>query len=361
MAKRLPHWNRWPVLVTEVIGLGLAGYLTLLTFGLIGGGHVPCPRGTIFACESVVRGPWSRLGPLPFSLLGTLYFAASLALTLLSGKSRLVQWAKLGLVFSGIFVVAWLRAVEILALQKICPWCLAVALATLTQAVLHYPGFTPPLPKAAWPGRFAAVLGTFAVLLAAMIAGGMVRSPGASRVASDDDLIATAPAPTATPLPAPRHAPAAEPARLPSGTPRPTPTPRPAPEPTPAEVAAPAVPDNDETRILRRRGWKLIGDSRSITQALRSQPPVLLYTYDEHCETCKALVRGGLDGTELDDLPITRLAIEQAMLTGRISDQVPNVPSLLLITGTGQIIFRHEGMMSGDRIRAEVEAALARQ
>lgn len=384
MARKNANWSRTWLIAVEVIGLGIALFLFLISARLIME-NVPCPRGKWFACNDAVRGPYSKIGPIPhvvegfisISAMGLFYFAAQLVLTALlrrKGWDEPVRFAKTWMMICGLAFVGYLRAIEIMWMHKVCPWCLAVALLTVIETVLFFPMFIPELPRMGWAKRTGLVLAYLSIMIAAGI--------GITRIVPNPGKIEyrqtkgqkTGSEPAGTP--GPKNAGEREngghsQARAPR-----TPTPAPAatqkhgggelPVP-PSATKAPSrhsvtpaanqqqpepgegmVPDTAETKILEEHGWQLVATTQAVEWAIRSQPPVLLLVYDPECTECQGYVQNTLSQPQLDELgqTFTRIAIEQNALTGQLSNEVKNVPTTLVIDEAGKVRFKQEGRMS---------------
>src|SRR5690606_25351204 len=96
--------------------------------------------------------------------MGAVYFLCQLMLTL-GLRERSAQLTKALFVLGGLVFVAWLRALEIIYIREICPWCWGVAFVTLIHAGLTYTLVAPPLPRLKAGGITGVVLGGFIVLI----------------------------------------------------------------------------------------------------------------------------------------------------------------------------------------------------
>src|SRR5690606_27730178 len=159
--KKRIHINKTWFFLLELIGLGLSTFLFLVSASII---NIPCPRNSIFACTGIVRGTFGHIGPFSVAALGTVYFICQIMLTI-GLRERSAQIFKGLLVFGGLIFVAWLRALEIIYIREICPWCWGVALVTLLHAGVTYTIVSPPLPKLKAVGITGIVFGGFIVLI----------------------------------------------------------------------------------------------------------------------------------------------------------------------------------------------------
>ena len=369
MARKQSVHSKAPLIVAEILGLGLSFYLILISLGLLHGGVAPCPRGGIFACHSVLTGEFSKVGPIPVALLGVMYFSFSLVMTLIQQKRDFLFWIKGAALVAGLFFVAYLRAIEILWLKAICVWCWGVAVATLAQLYFAAPHFTPPLPKLTWGVRLGALLGTFVLFFAvslgiAMMLPGETKHDRADRIlqAAKKESKVTPPKiaeaklaqPVATPINAKSPAVLPSPPATATGTPAP---PKPAGDP----VAQYDFPENEMTPEhleLKDNGWRLVTSGKAVEQAMGGKP-LLMLTFDSDCKECQALIHGTLRGKALETVDVQKFAIEGILLRGTLSDLVHNVPTLMLFDTKGNVIFKHEGRMEEAELLRALKNALA--
>ncbi|MCX7717842.1 MAG: hypothetical protein N2111_05495 [Candidatus Sumerlaeaceae bacterium] len=378
MARKAGRWGNAPLVAIELLGFAMAFYLFLISARILYPESVPCPRGSIFACQSILRGPFSKFGPFSIAALGVIYFVAHLALTgLIRPKGNLLLIKFAGAI-AGLAFVSYLRSIELLWLHKICPWCYGVALMVLVQVFVLLPMVSPPLPKLKIAQRLGAVVGLFALFILGGM--GLAAALGKPERALAHGLIPagvlpTAQSPAEEPKPAeiaPTPEPSPTPAMARTHTPRPAASPTPQPKMTanasPKELPRPADNalvireselDNEETRLLRRLGWRIPGEIESVNQAVAKHPPVLLVVFDPYCEECAHLIMKQLPDPEVTSLPVTKLAMEQAAMQGPLSAQVTHVPTILLIDKSGQVVFRHVGRIEPAALAASVRQALA--
>src|SRR5690606_31732058 len=132
-------------------------------------------------------------------------------------------------------------------------------------------------------------------------------------------------------------------------------TPTPTPTPTPALTfdPEPQIEPSEEVSILRRRGWRHAGSGESVVKAVKIQPPVLMLAYDPQCSDCHRLIRNTLDRDVMNGLRVTRIAVQEHMLTGQVNAMVTEIPTLILFGDDGSILLKHVG----SRITAEELAA----
>lgn len=381
--KKRIHINKTWFFLLELIGLGLSIFLFLVSASII---NIPCPRNSIFACTGIVRGTFGHVGPFSVAALGAVYFICQLMLTI-GLRERSAQLFKGLLVFGGLIFVAWLRALEIIYIREICPWCWGVALVTLIHAGVTYTIISPPLPRLKTGGIIGVVFGGFIVLIGLVSLvelttgiGKLMQSEDEYKeptheVSESDTPIAT-PAPTKkpkeTPKPKPSPTPDEKPATAPTPdvevgpapTPAPTPTATPTPAPTPSLTfdPEPKLEPSEEVSILRRRGWRHAGSGASVVKAVKIQPPVLMLAYDPHCPDCHRLITQTLDRDVMNGVRVTRIAIQESMLSGQINGFVKELPTLVLFGSDGRVLMKQVGSrITADELVAKINEALAKQ
>jgi len=129
----------WPILVLSLIGLGLAGYLTGVTWS--GEKAAFCDVGA--DCDIVLNSRWSTLLGVPTSLWGFLTYAALLATCFVKRPDNRWKWA-IALSLLGVLYSAYLTTISITQLDATCPYCLtslglltAIFITTLFQIPTH--------------------------------------------------------------------------------------------------------------------------------------------------------------------------------------------------------------------------------
>jgi len=133
--RRMESRSRWPRLAISalaLIGLADSAYLTYLKVQLCSQG-LSCGFG---GCDVVNQSPYAEIAGIPVALLGFIFYAIVLALSLFwydaQGKGdRWLGWGLLALAGWGVLFSAYLTAIEIFVLYTICPFCM-VSAATVT-------------------------------------------------------------------------------------------------------------------------------------------------------------------------------------------------------------------------------------
>lgn len=373
--------TKTPFLIIEIIGFFLSFYLFAISVKLFGDIGIPCTRSKWIGCESILQGFFSHIGPFSIAAMGIIYYICHLMLT--TGlKDRFAQIAKVALVIGGIVFIAWLRSLELIYIKKICPWCWGVALLTLIHAGISYRLIVPPLPKLRLLALIGAVLVTFIITIGLTsilelglgIGTKMMNQERKGTAQYDPEsfksekdtsdsvkgksasiAIKTPKPKVATPKP---EAPTNKNDRPQNTASTPLPTPDATPAVTPA-VAAPStatskpvafdpepkVNSTEETRILKERGWRHAGSGPSIINAIKaSRPkPVLVLAYDPMCNDCHNLITKILSNPSLDSLPVTKVAIQESMLSGQINERVTEMPTMFLFGPDGSQLLKIVG------------------
>jgi len=140
-----PVVQRWvpPVsLALSVLGLAVSVYLTIEHYS--SSTTLACPDTGALNCLKVTTSEQSKLFGVPVAVLGLLYFAAMLGLSLLwRSPRRDIRLGRLAFAGVGVLFVAWLVYAELFTLDAICLWCtgvhvLAVGLFAVTALGTAY-------------------------------------------------------------------------------------------------------------------------------------------------------------------------------------------------------------------------------
>lgn len=142
------------ILIFSLLGIADAGYISYSqAMGII----PPCSSN--FRCETVLLSEWSKIGPVPLSVMGVLFYSTFLVLGILNYfevrdigfrsyrlplRYILVAWGSFGLLFSlylvvimGVVIKAW------------CFYCLLSALNCSLLCLLSWGLFKQPQGKTA--------------------------------------------------------------------------------------------------------------------------------------------------------------------------------------------------------------------
>ena len=115
--------------VVGAIGLGIAGYLTVVHYD---GGTPVCAIS--HGCATVQQSDYAEFAGLPVALLGVIGYAGILLTLLRDDETARAATAFLALVGAGFS--AWLTYVEVAKLDAICIWCVGSAVCMVALAAL---------------------------------------------------------------------------------------------------------------------------------------------------------------------------------------------------------------------------------
>jgi uncharacterized membrane protein len=113
-------------------GMGIALYLTVVRFT---GGDIYCTMGD--GCKMVNSSQYSKLGPFPVALLGSLFYAGLLELGIVAlfWGFRWVAPLVLAATLFGLGFSLYLTYIELVVIHAICMWCVA-SLAVMSALTL---------------------------------------------------------------------------------------------------------------------------------------------------------------------------------------------------------------------------------
>jgi uncharacterized membrane protein len=122
------------ILVLTVIGIGVAGYLTIVHYG---GFKVLCVGGSAHhasSCTTVQSSTWSKLDGIPVALLGLIGYVTMFALVWLRGE--LARAAMFAIALIGCLFSLYLTYREVFTIKAICEWCVSSAVIMTVLMVL---------------------------------------------------------------------------------------------------------------------------------------------------------------------------------------------------------------------------------
>lgn len=160
----LPLAPDWLIIGLAAVGMLITAYLSFLAWS--GGPAALCTEGG--GCDIVRQSRWSRFLGLPVAFWGFLVYAL-LALMAWRMPARLKRWRWMStLALVGVAVSLYLQSVALIALDAVCPWCLAsfaVISAIFGVLVARPHAAAPGMPWTHWWARGA---GIAAVVLATL-------------------------------------------------------------------------------------------------------------------------------------------------------------------------------------------------
>lgn len=120
--KSVPTWLAILSVMIGLVGILNAGFLT---WSEITGNTPPCSPP--FQCLKVLESPWLNLGPVPFSVLGTVFFGVVLGLgswlVLSPTNQSITKWLQRFVVVGGVFGL-YTFSLMALVIQGFCLYCL---------------------------------------------------------------------------------------------------------------------------------------------------------------------------------------------------------------------------------------------
>lgn len=127
-----------------LVGIFLAGYLTLHNLGIIG--TLTC---TVGSCETVQTSKWSRFLGVPVAGWGVGFYLSVLVLSLMADAEQFAEakWVRLALLAItgwGVVFSAWLTWLELAVIKAICMYCVTSAVMAVVLfgiAVLEWKRF----------------------------------------------------------------------------------------------------------------------------------------------------------------------------------------------------------------------------
>ena len=150
---RRPAWLAPTSLTLAVLGLLVSAYLTVER--LTSSTTLACVESATINCTKVTSSSYSAVLGVPVAVLGLLYFAALVALTLPAvwrRAPRSVDALRLAVAATGLPMVLYLVWAEFFRIGAICLWCTGVHVITfvllvvlLVGAILTDPPATEPL------------------------------------------------------------------------------------------------------------------------------------------------------------------------------------------------------------------------
>ncbi len=120
----------WILIVLDVIGLAIAGYLSVVE---LGGGVPYC--GALRGCETVATSEYAWIGPLPVAVYGVALSLILLTLAIAwvrTDKPALLD-VHYGLSLIGVIFEVYFIALQIFVIQAVCIWCTLYGLSLILR------------------------------------------------------------------------------------------------------------------------------------------------------------------------------------------------------------------------------------
>ena len=120
----------WILVVLDVIGLAIAGYLSVVE---LGGGVPYC--GPLHGCETVAQSEYARIGGIPVAVYGVILSTVLLVLALAwvkTDKPALLD-VHYGLSLIGVIFEIYFIALQIFVIHAVCIWCTLYGLSLILR------------------------------------------------------------------------------------------------------------------------------------------------------------------------------------------------------------------------------------
>jgi uncharacterized membrane protein len=120
----------WILIVLDVIGLAIAGYLSVVE---LGGGVPYC--GPLHGCETVATSKFAWIGPLPVAVYGVALSLLLLTLAIAwvrSDKPSLLD-VHYGLSLIGVIFEIYFLSIQVFVIHAVCVWCTAYGVSLILR------------------------------------------------------------------------------------------------------------------------------------------------------------------------------------------------------------------------------------
>jgi len=110
----------WILVVLDVIGLAIAGYLSVVE---LGGGVPYC--GPLKGCETVAASEYAQIGPFPVAVYGVVLslILLTLALAWVRTDNPALLDVHYGLSLVGVIFEVYFLALQVFVIHAVCIWC----------------------------------------------------------------------------------------------------------------------------------------------------------------------------------------------------------------------------------------------
>jgi uncharacterized membrane protein len=119
--------------VLDVIGLGIASYLSVVE---LGGGVPVC--GPLHGCETVAQSEYSRIWGIPVAVFGVALSLLLLTLAIAWWRTNLygLLLAHYGLSLAGVIFEIYFLYMQVFVIRAICVWCTSYGLSLILRFVI---------------------------------------------------------------------------------------------------------------------------------------------------------------------------------------------------------------------------------
>jgi uncharacterized membrane protein len=110
----------WILVVLDVVGLLIAGYLSVVE---LGGGVPSC--GPLHGCETVATSEYARIGGIPVAVFGVALSLVPLTLALawIGTDNPLLLDVHCGLSLIGVIFEVYFLSLQVFVIHAVCVWC----------------------------------------------------------------------------------------------------------------------------------------------------------------------------------------------------------------------------------------------
>ncbi len=137
-----PFKNKKNLLILLIVFFAFLGFLDATYLTILHYQNIIPPCSLTSGCERVLTSPYSQIGIVPVSLLGSIFFLTIIVLSIIilqSKKSHFsLQKALLGSALIGFLVSLGFFLIQLLILRAFCPYCLTsetISLLILTLSI----------------------------------------------------------------------------------------------------------------------------------------------------------------------------------------------------------------------------------
>ena len=123
----------WILVVLDVIGLLIAGYLSVVE---LGGGVPSC--GPLRGCETVATSEYARIGGIPVAVFGVLLslILLTLALVRIRTDNPLLLDVHCGLSLVGVIFEVYFLSLQVFVIHAVCVWCTLYGLSLIARFIV---------------------------------------------------------------------------------------------------------------------------------------------------------------------------------------------------------------------------------
>ena len=123
----------WILVVLDVVGLLIAGYLSVVE---LGGGVPVC--GPLKGCETVATSEYARIGGIPVAVFGVALslILVTLALAWIRTDNPLLLDLHCGLSLIGVIFEVYFLTLQLFVIRAVCIWCTLYGLSLVARFVV---------------------------------------------------------------------------------------------------------------------------------------------------------------------------------------------------------------------------------